>query len=126
MDRLKDTTYHYKMVLGGCLVDLQETLFEHLIRLSERNPTTAHLEEALVFAQDRLSIVPPDEIKKNTGQDIRHFLIKCLNRPLRVCGMVKNVKEPGGGPFWIRDRGGRLSIQIIVSVATVTSLNIRL
>jgi hypothetical protein len=115
VDRLKDTTYHYKMVLGGYLVDLQETLFGHLNRLSERNPTTAHLEEALVFVQDRLSIEPPDDILKNTGKDVRHFLINCLNRPLRVCGMVKNVKEPGGGPFWIRDRGGRLSIQIIES-----------
>lgn len=115
VDRLKDTTYHYKMVLGGYLVDLQEALFQQLMRLSEMNPNTAHLEEAFVFARDRLSLVPPDGILKKARKDIRRFLINSLNRPLRVCGMVKNVKEPGGGPFWVRDRGGRLSIQIIES-----------
>ena len=74
-----------------------------------------HLEEALVFARDRLSTEPPDKISNNTKEDIRRFLVNSLNRPLRVCGMVKNVKEPGGGPFWVRDRRGNLSLQIIES-----------
>jgi hypothetical protein len=115
MDRLKDATYRYKMVLGGYLLDLQEALFQHLSRLSETNPTVAHLEEALVFARNRLSLEPPDKISNNTEEDIRRFLLKGLNRPLRVCGMVKNVDEPGGGPFWVRDREGNLSLQIIES-----------
>ena len=115
MDRLKDTTIQYKMVLGGYLLDLQEALFQHLSRLSETNPTMVHLEEALVFARNRLSMEPPDKISNNTKEDIRRFLVNSLNRPLRVCGMVKNVKEPGGGPFWVRDRRGNLSLQIIES-----------
>ena len=43
-------------------------------------------------------------------------LFEKLNRPIRVCGMVKNEGEPGGGPFIIRDSKGSTSLQILESV----------
>jgi hypothetical protein len=115
MDRLKDTTYHYKMLLAGYLLDLQEALFQQLSKLSNKNPSASVLDEALLFAQDRLSLEPPENSVKKTKMGIRRFLLDCLNRPLRVCGMVRNVKEPGGGPFWVRDGEGNVSLQIIES-----------
>ena len=35
-----------------------------------------------------------------------------FNRPIRVCGMVKNEGEPGGGPFWV-EKNGHESLQIV-------------
>ena len=54
-----------------------------------------------------------DEIRKQDAQEHRDYLLKKLNRPLRVCGMVRNVGEPGGGPFWVEDRNGNRSCQIV-------------
>jgi len=63
--------------------------------------------------ETRLSITPPDGISEATMGKKREYLVSGLNRPLRVCGMVKNTAEPGGGPFWIRHRDGTSSIQIV-------------
>jgi hypothetical protein len=109
-DRRKQDTYNFKRALGGFLVTLQERLFYYLERLSGRHVDNAVLEEACLFAREQLAIVPREGA---SGKKKMDYLVSKLNRPLRVCGMVKNEGEPGGGPFWVRSRDGTLSLQIV-------------
>ena len=112
-DRLKQATYTYKKALGGLLVELQTKTFEYMKRLLKGRVDAALINEIFEFVETRLSITPPVGISEATMGKKREYLVSRLNRPLRVCGMVKNVAEPGGGPFWIRHRDGTSSIQIV-------------
>ena len=57
----------------------------------------------------------PDYVYKFTKKYALEYIFEQLNRPIRVCGMVKNEGEPGGGPFWIKDENGKISLQIVES-----------
>ena len=65
------------------------------------------------FCQEKLFMSFPDEFRNYSASAKRDYLIHKLNRPLRVCGMVKNEGEPGGGPFWIEEEDGTGSLQIV-------------
>jgi hypothetical protein len=67
------------------------------------------------FAETKLSITPPDSIRTGSRENLTEFFFERLNRPLRVCGMVKNVGEPGGGPFWVEGKDGNVMQQIVES-----------
>jgi hypothetical protein len=114
-DRLKDTTVKYKKVIGGVLLNVQEKAFEYLEMLEEGNPTDEELKEIETFAHDRLNIFISDAYSGYDKMEKIDFLFNKLNRPVRVCGMVKNEGEPGGGPFWVKDENDELSLQIIES-----------
>lgn len=114
-DRLKDPTVTYKKVLGGYLVTLQEEIFRHVETLSKGEPDADELERIWSFAVERLGMQPPPGSIRGSFKERRDFLLSQLNRPLRVCGMVKNEGEPGGGPFWVRHGDGSLSRQIVES-----------
>ena len=114
-DRLKGITVSHKKALGGVLVALQGEIFRQLEELAAGEPSEDLLDRAWTFVVSRLSIQPPPETRKGPLQEQRDFLFDRLNRPLRVCGMVRNEGEPGGGPFWVRNRDGGLSIQIVES-----------
>ena len=114
-DRIKQTTYVYKKALGGYLIELQNEIFDHLRRLLSKDIDDLLINEALDFARHKLSIIPSEWVKKGPEDEKIHFLISRLNRPLRVCGMVKNVGEPGGGPFWVEHGDGTISLQIVES-----------
>ena len=114
-DHLKADTYRYKKALAGYLVALQEELFDHLRRLLDNPADPQHLQETFSFARQKLYIQTPTDVLEKNQDSQRNFLIKKLNRPLRVCGMVRNTGEPGGGPFWVRDHDGSSSLQIIES-----------
>ncbi|WP_143962460.1 DUF4301 family protein [Litoribacter populi] len=105
-DRLKDTTQKYKKALGALLLNLQEKVFQALQTIDK---DTLVAEE--VFDKD-LSGRFPEEYKEWSQDQKRDFLKSKLNRPIRVCGMVRNVGEPGGGPFWVKEEDGSLSLQI--------------
>jgi len=98
-DRLKRETYTYKKALGGLLVELQDQIFGFLRKLSKKNVTDKLLKEVFDFTRKMFSIVPPDQIHQGTKQAKVSFLLDKLNRPLRVCGMVKSTGEPGGRPL---------------------------
>ena len=115
-DRLKDTTVLYKKILGGCLVGLQRELFGHLQALSERSAGESVIGAAARFAADRLNCAMPPGFEGRTLEERRQVLIGKLDRPLRVCGMVKNEGEPGGGPFWVAGENGGCSLQIVEEV----------
>ncbi|MEM9022314.1 MAG: DUF4301 family protein [Bacteroidota bacterium] len=104
-------TAHYKKVLGGYLLDLQEKVFGFL-RSLEAGAKGDQLQAALDFVQDELYWQLPEEIIYQRSA-LAGFLLRALNRPIRVCGMVRNEGQPGGGPFWVRHADNTVSPQIV-------------
>ncbi len=113
-DCLKDETVKYKMVLAGLLVSLQKKAFVYLKKLDSGVYTHADLEEIIRFVQQDLCCRNP-KIKELEDADLVIYLKGKLNRPMRVCGMVKNIGEPGGGPFLVYNADGTISLQILES-----------
>ena len=66
-----------------------------------------------MFIKTNLNYKVTDEFYKKDKQTKREAIVAILNRPIRVCGMVQNEGEPGGGPFWIKDNKGNLTLQIV-------------
>jgi hypothetical protein len=114
-DRLKGETYIYKKALGGYLIELQEEIFKYLQRFYARDLGDGYMEEAFAFIRDRLCITPPEGVEQGSTENKLDYLLSRLNRPLRVCGMVKNEGEPGGGPFWVEHADKGSSVQIVES-----------
>ena len=113
-DRLKDETVTYKKLIAGVLVTLQKKAFEYLELLDNGKYTHEQLENIIRFVQQDLCCRKTD-IKELEDTDLVIYLRKKLNRPMRVCGMVKNVGEPGGGPFLAYNSDGTISLQILES-----------
>jgi hypothetical protein len=112
-DHLKRATLDWKRILAGYLVSLQDEVFRYLDLMRRPEPSDAIIEEAAGFAMDRLHIDLEGHPAPDTFQCRRALLLDRLNRPLRVCGVVRNTGEPGGGPFWVRGRDGLLTLQIV-------------
>ena len=115
-DRLKPETVLHKKLLGGYLVKLQEEIFHYLRFLNENEPAKKHLSEIADFCREKLCTVLPSNFEKFTDTRKKDFIFDMLNRPLRVCGMVRNEGEPGGGPFWVEGKDGAQSLQIVEEV----------
>ena len=113
-DRLKGDTVTYKKLLAGVLVTLQKQAFEYLQLLDSGHYRHDELENIIRFIQQQLHC-RKDDIKDMEDADLVIYLRKKLNRPMRVCGMVKNVGEPGGGPFLAYNPDGTVSLQILES-----------
>lgn len=113
-DRLKADTVTYKKLLAGVLVTLQKQAFEYLELLDGGHYSHEQLETIIRFVQQDLRCRRAD-IKNLEDADLVIYLRKKLNRPMRVCGMVKNVGEPGGGPFLAYNPDGTVSLQILES-----------
>ena len=113
-DRLKEDTVTYKQLIAGILVSLQEKIFEYLRLLDTGNYTHEQLEEIIRFVQRDLCCRKND-ITELEDADLVIYLRNKLNRPTRVCGVVKNVGEPGGGPFLTYNQDGTVSLQILES-----------
>ncbi len=114
-DRLKPTTYDYKKVLGGYLFRLQQQQFEYLNLLDEGCLADDEIDEIAKFAKEKLMIDIPNYYKTYNEIEKIDFLYGKLNRPMRICGMVKNEGEPGGGPYWVRNSNDEISLQIVES-----------
>lgn len=109
-----DGIVHYKKLLGGLLISLQKEIFESLKVIEDSNdPGT--LQRIIAFVTEKLNIVLPRNFSKYTFENQKSQLFQLLNRPIRVCGMVKNEGEPGGGPFWVTGEEGMHSLQIVES-----------
>ena len=107
-DRLKTDTVIWKQIIAGVLVTLQQKAFEYL-RILDEGATEAQLAEMAKFVREQLCTDP-----KGQKEDA-DYLRRKLNRPMRVCGVVKNVGEPGGGPFLTYNQDGTVSLQILES-----------
>ena len=113
-DRLKPETVQWKQVIAGVLVTLQKKAFEYLGVLESGKYDHAKLEEIIRFVQQDLCCRKAD-IKELEDAELVIYLKQKLNRPMRVCGVVKNVGEPGGGPFLTYNQDGTVSLQILES-----------
>ena len=108
-------TITFKKVLAGLLLKLQQQTFEYLEVLDGGDVTEEELNEMIAFARKQLMIDIPGFVEQYDVYEKTDFLYDCLNRPMRVCGMVKNEGEPGGGPFWVKNQNDEVSLQIIES-----------
>lgn len=113
-DHLKAPTTRYKQVIGGVLVTLQKKCFDYLHLLDSGSYSHNELEEIIRFVQRDLCCRKAD-IKELEDAELVVYLRQKLNRPLRVCGMVRNEGEPGGGPFLAYNQDGTVSLQILES-----------
>ena len=113
-DRLKGDTVEWKQIIAGVLVTLQKKAFEYLQLLDTGKYTHDQVEEMIRFVQHDLCCRKAD-IKELEDAELVIYLREKLNRPMRVCGVVKNVGEPGGGPFLTYNQDGTVSLQILES-----------
>lgn len=113
VERLSADTIHYKKLLIGLLVKTQQMIYYYLQSLKDNDFDGPKFNSMIKFAEQTLSITLPYDFAKWNAERKKIFLIEKFNRPLRVCGMVKNEGEPGGGPFWVKGDDGSLSLQIV-------------
>lgn len=113
-DGLKATTIQYKKALGGLLLYMRRKVFGFMELLDTGTLTENQYHDLRQLAIQDLSIDPA--LLPATFDGDLERLKDLLDRPIRVCGMVKNLGEPGGGPFWVRHaQNGSLSLQIVES-----------
>ncbi|MCD7937026.1 MAG: DUF4301 family protein [Tannerellaceae bacterium] len=113
-DSFKFSTVIYKKIIAGVLVTLQNRIFEYLRLLESGKYSHKQIEEMIHFLHNELCIRNP-ETKLLEDSELALYIQRKLLRPLRVCGMVKNVGEPGGGPFLAVNPDGTISPQILES-----------
>jgi len=113
--KYKDQVADYKMILAGVLLDVQKQVFDYLNQLDNGVQPESKLVEIAEFLSNRLNVSINNEFEKYSHKYQIKYLKDKLNRPIRVCGMVKNEGEPGGGPFWVKDESGNISLQIVES-----------
>jgi len=112
-DHFKENTIKYKRIIAGLMISLKQIINNYHSRLvtgDYHNNTLISIEK---FFKDKLNIVPPASYYKKDIEGKVEYIQQVLNRPLRVCGMVKNEGEPGGGPFWVKDDKGNVNLQIV-------------
>ncbi len=115
VSRLASQIGDSKKMLGGLLLKLQKQTFKYASLLEEGSINGDDLTEIVEFLEERLNVRFVDNFSSFTLSDQIEILKDKINRPIRVCGMVKNEGEPGGGPFWIKDSNHHTSLQIVES-----------
>lgn len=113
-DSLKGETVVWKKVIAGILVTLQKKTFEYLQKLKAADYTPADLQTMKKFLENDLYCRKKDVDQLN-NKELATYLLDKFNRPIRVCGMVKNSGEPGGGPFFAYNSDNTISLQILES-----------
>lgn len=113
-DSFKFSTVAYKKLLAGMLVRLQKKIFNYLELIESGKYSHDQIEEMIHFLQDELYVRNP-EIKLLEDAELVLYLKRKFNRPIRICGMVRNSGEPGGGPFFAVNPDGTISLQILES-----------
>jgi hypothetical protein len=112
-DEHRDLVVHYRRLLAGKLLEVQDVIFHYLRLLHSHTVSPGELDEMVEFVAHRLNVSLSEDFPSLGEAEKVSLLFQQLNRPLRVCGMVKNRGEPGGGPFWVQESSGRLSLQIV-------------
>ncbi len=113
IEKFLEPTIEWKKLLAGYLLETQGRVFEFLRRLDEGNVSEASLREMAEFVREVLWVKVPDTFAKKDEPEKVKWLQKLLDRPMRVCGVVPNTGEPGGGPFWVKGPGSGESLQIV-------------
>ncbi len=103
----------YKKALAGLLIKLQNEIFSYLNQIELNTIKETEIDSIVTFINQKLNIEIIEDFSKYTLENKISYIKDILNKPIRICGMVKNEGEPGGGPFWVRDNKGITSLQII-------------
>lgn len=111
-DRMKQDTYTYKKALGGLLVTVREKIYSFIKKIEQEFDDYLY-KEIISFLNDYLFLDIENDISDKNNTEKKQYLFKILNRPVRVCGMVKNEGEPGGGPFFVKSNNSFASLQIV-------------
>ena len=115
-DRVKPVTVRYKKALAGLLLKLQERTFHYLKRLAEAEIVVEEMAAIDEFCRDKLHIAFPMDYQQWPLEKKKEIWREKLDRPIRVCGVVRNEGEPGGGPFWVEEADSAQSLQIVEEV----------
>lgn len=110
---LCDKIIPYKKMLGGLALQTRDQIFEILRRMEQKEIDTEQIELITEYCKDKINIVFPPEFYSSTLQKRKKLIFSLLNRPLRVCAMVRNTGEPGGGPFWVEENNKTQTLQIV-------------
>lgn len=114
-DRLKSDTYTYKKLLAGILMNYQSRIFEYVKMLKKGKLNAGQIEEMANYLQKELFVLLPENFVSLDLAAKTKYLLAKFDRPIRVCGMVRNEGEPGGGPYWAKNNDGSISLQIVES-----------
>jgi hypothetical protein len=115
-DRLKNLRVEQKQVLGGVLLEIRSKIFYYLQQLhGDEKTEKTRLDTMVSYLHERLGIAIPEMLESWDMNDLKLWLVSTMNRPIRVCGMVRNEGEPGGGPFYVRNNSGEVSLQVVES-----------
>ncbi len=109
--RLRSVTVRYKKAIGGYLIDVQRAIAKHLATL-DKGANANELKNILKFVENRLC-THNEATATMSEEQLAEYLRRKLNRPIRVCGMVPNEGEPGGGPYLAYNADGSYSPQIL-------------
>jgi len=110
-----------KKVLAGLLLELQQKAFAYADQLERNDINGELLHEIKTFLENDLNVRFLESFSSFSIAEQLEILKDKINRPIRICGMVKNEGEPGGGPFWIRDEHDHISLQIVESAQVDSS-----
>jgi len=112
-DHLREETYKYKKLLIGYLVELHSKLRSYLVQLEHKNISNEMLELVSNFVKIDLELKITEEYKSMSSDNKRDYLFRLMNRPIRICGMVRKEGHPGGGPFWVLGKDGKITRQVV-------------
>lgn len=107
-DNLKEETITYKKVIAGILLDYQEKINSVATDVEKGGSMVLGFE-----LLQELGLIPEPELSDLSEEERRNYLLEKLRRPLRICGMVRNDGDTGGGPFWVKSSDGSISIQVV-------------
>lgn len=119
--RYSEVVAKSKKILGGLLLELQEKVFEYADLLDKKTVSTEKLGTIKMFLEEELNVRFLEKFSSFSIEEQIDVLKDKINRPIRICGMVKNEGEPGGGPFWVKDANDHISLQIIESAQVDTN-----
>ena len=119
-ERSLDEIATWKEILGGYLLEVQEQAFRFSRMLEQGALDHDLLKRVRELLEERLNVRMPEAYAGYSLEEKLAVLKDKLFRPIRICGMVRNEGDPGGGPFWIRDANGNESLQIVESAQVDT------
>ena len=105
----------YKKALAGILMELQQQIFTYLKAIDAKEIQSKEIESVVLFIEEKLNNTVSNTFFELSFEEKIKEIRAVLNRPIRVCGMVKNEGEAGGGPFWVKDKDNTISLQIVES-----------
>ncbi len=115
VSKYKKDIANYKKILAGLLLSLQNKSFDFMQKIETKKLSELEIVEIAEFLRRQLNVIISSEFEKYSTKYQIEYLKEKLNKPIRVCGMVKNEGEPGGGPFWVWNSIGTISLQIVES-----------